>query len=87
MRTKTSVIFYNIDTGEDKLQSQPNDDRYVLHVISVVSEWLTALCYVIFLLTFVEEFRKFEFDVTKLGSAHNKNEAKDERRLSAWDQI
>ena len=42
---------------------QPSDPGYSVHVLSNISEWIAALCFGLFGMTFFEEFQKISFHV------------------------
>lgn len=42
---------------------QPSDPGYSVHVLSNVSEWIAALCFGLFGITFFEEFQKISLHV------------------------
>ncbi len=70
--------------GVDRLKWDSEDGGWALHVTSAVSEWLIALSFNIFILTFVEEFKKFKIDSNKLIQSEEVNNLY-ARRSSAWD--
>ena len=51
---------------------------------SAVAEWLVALAFLLFILTFVEDFRNFGIETSR--QKHNE-EKTIERKASAWDQV
>ena len=77
-------LVFNLFSGEDGLQWQSSDGGWVLHVISAVNEWLLGLVFIMFILTFVEEFKRFTIDSTQ--KAKSENLAR-ERANSAWDDM
>lgn len=42
---------------------QPSDPGYSVHVLSNISEWIAALCFGLFGMTFFEEFQKISFHI------------------------
>ncbi len=78
---KLLLIFVS---GVDRLKWDSEDGGWGLHVTSAVSEWLIALSFNIFILTFVEEFKKFKIDSNKLIQSEEANNLY-ARRSSAWD--
>jgi hypothetical protein len=53
--------------GKDPTKWYPGDPGWPLHVCSTVSEWLMALSFNLFLLTFVTEFKKVKLDSPKVS--------------------
>ena len=53
---------FMFSTGSDYKKWLPNDGGWGWHVASAVSEWILAIVYCIFLLTFVPEFRLIHFE-------------------------
>ena len=53
--------------GKDPTKWYPGDPGWPLHVCSTVSEWLMALAFNTFLLTFVTEFKKVKLDSPKVN--------------------
>ena len=45
------------------VQWQPSDPGYGLHVFSNLSEWIAALCFGLFAITFFDEFQKISLHV------------------------
>ena len=48
--------------GNDYKKWLPTDGGWGWHVASTISEWLLAIVYCVFLLTFVPEFRLINFE-------------------------
>ena len=51
-----------IKTGNDMEHWKPADSGYNMHIASSITEWLTAICFILFFLTFCGEFEKITFD-------------------------
>lgn len=59
----TDSIFSQCDwTGNDYKKWLPTDGGWGWHVASAISEWVLAIVYCCFLLTFVPEFRLINFE-------------------------
>ncbi|XP_025085167.1 DNA damage-regulated autophagy modulator protein 2-like [Pomacea canaliculata] len=48
---------------KDRFHWNPDEPGYSAHVVSTVSEWLTALTFLGYFFTFVQEFRKFDLEI------------------------
>ena len=59
------IIF--IVTGKNPRKWYPPDGGWVLHVISTASEWVVAICFCFYILSFTPEFREVTFDHPKVG--------------------
>lgn len=54
--------FDSIGAGNDYKKWLPTDGGWGWHVASAISEWVLAIVYCCFLLTFVPEFRLINFE-------------------------
>uniref|UniRef100_A0A1B6FDX0 CWH43-like N-terminal domain-containing protein n=1 Tax=Cuerna arida TaxID=1464854 RepID=A0A1B6FDX0_9HEMI len=67
----TSVLFFVIVVtgiishlqfhGSNPRKWHPEDGGWVLHVVSTASEWVVAICFCIYILSFSSEFREITF--------------------------
>ncbi|XP_046670237.1 DNA damage-regulated autophagy modulator protein 2 [Homalodisca vitripennis] len=67
----TSVLFFVIVVtgiishlqfhGSNPRKWHPEDGGWVLHVISTASEWIVAICFCLYILSFSSEFREITF--------------------------
>ncbi|XP_061173896.1 DNA damage-regulated autophagy modulator protein 2-like [Saccostrea echinata] len=48
---------------KDRLHWKPSDGGFTAHIISSVSEWITALAFLGFFITYVKDFSKMKLDV------------------------
>ncbi|XP_062575444.1 DNA damage-regulated autophagy modulator protein 1-like [Saccostrea cucullata] len=48
---------------KDRLHWKPSDGGYTTHIISSVSEWITAIAFLFFFTTYVKDFSKMKLDV------------------------
>jgi hypothetical protein len=78
------LIYVNL-SGDDRLLWQPNDGGWTIHYVSVVNEWIAALAILLFILTFVEDFRNYGIELSQQKFV--KSESHSERKSSAWDQV
>lgn len=49
--------------GTDKLHWKPDEQGFVAHVVSTVGEWVTAITFLLYFLSFAQEFRKLKLEV------------------------
>ena len=66
----TSRILLN--SGKDPTKWYPGDPGWPLHLCSTISEWIMALAFNTFLLTFVIEFKKVKLDSPQVVSINYK---------------
>ncbi|KAH3886517.1 DNA damage-regulated autophagy modulator protein 2-like [Dreissena polymorpha] len=48
---------------KDKLHWKPDEPGYVEHIVSTVGEWITAITFLLYFLTFVRDFTKIKIEV------------------------
>ncbi|XP_014252046.1 DNA damage-regulated autophagy modulator protein 2 [Cimex lectularius] len=57
--------------GDDVTKWYPDDKGWMLHVVSTGSEWITATCFCIYILTFYSEFSLISFTHPKINLRHH----------------
>lgn len=63
--TFVSAVFSRLNKapGTDKLHWKPDEPGFAAHIVSTVGEWLTALSFLAYFLTFVRDFMKLKIEV------------------------
>lgn len=64
--TVTGVMSHLQFHGKNPRKWYPPDGGWVLHVISTASEWVVAICFCFYILSFTSEFREVTFDHPKI---------------------
>ncbi|XP_054271761.1 DNA damage-regulated autophagy modulator protein 2 [Macrosteles quadrilineatus] len=57
----TGIISHLQFHGSNPRKWHPEDGGWVLHVISTASEWVVAICFCLYILSFTSEFREITF--------------------------
>lgn len=53
--------------GSDPRKWNPADGGWIMHVVSTVSEWVVAICFCLYILSFAQEFREITFTHPQVG--------------------
>ena len=56
--------------GDDPRKWYPNNGGWELHVASTISEWIIAICFCIYILTFYSEFSEISFSHPQVNIYH-----------------
>ncbi|WAR01484.1 DRAM2-like protein [Mya arenaria] len=59
----TSAVISRQSHPKDKLHWKPDEPGYVPHIISTAGEWITAIVFLMYFLTFVRDFMKLRIEV------------------------
>lgn len=62
------MYFSSLFLGKDPTKWYPKDGGWVLHVVSTVSEWMLSACFCLFILSFVNEFRKISLEPPRVSN-------------------
>lgn len=89
-------FLYSLICWSSQVRSNSNSlllsQGYSAHVVSTVSEWLTALTFLGYFFTFVQEFRKFDLEINTRPLVRHLDEdpfegTNERTRLLAWKEV
>lgn len=58
---RANFLFCIFLLGHNPRKWYPNDGGWELHVASTISEWIVAVCFCLYILTFYSEFSEISF--------------------------
>lgn len=58
-----SISRYQKNPDTDKLHWKPDEPGFTTHIISTIGEWITALLFLFYFLTFVRDFMRLKIEV------------------------
>uniref|UniRef100_A0A0B7AE25 CWH43-like N-terminal domain-containing protein n=1 Tax=Arion vulgaris TaxID=1028688 RepID=A0A0B7AE25_9EUPU len=61
----------SIAHSKSKFKWAPDDVGYTAHIVSTVGEWFTALTFLFYFFTFVQEFDKFDMEIRTRPLVHH----------------